>query len=426
MKPFSLEKTFSHVLISISVITFFCYLHFTYLVDLPSYDDYDTTLNFLLENPNFRFSSLINPHNDHIIFFTRAIAVTYFKLFDVLSFKNLVLLQNLFLFGNFILILWITKIESIRFQTILIPITIYLFNLSFWSSSFYFSGGSQHFVSTFFTILTLICLYQTNKIKSYFFLLSMIFATLSVISFGNGIIVIPLTCFLLFDREKRNILAIWVVFSIGLGFLFFHNHNSEKSTISLNLISLVKFYFTFLGSFLYVEPSTLVWKKVNIYGCFGVGVFVFAHWLYLIYCGYAFKKKLLFSLFSMPLLTGILLAIGRCDGTFQAGLTARYMYFSTLIPVALILILVNLTILSKWAINVLIGLAMLSYCLTARMGYTEFMTANQDIVERYNAWLSNKNIGLVFFQPTELRFGKTLEESIKKGIIDPPKSIKIK
>ena len=116
MKPFSLEKTFSHVFISISVVAFFCYLHFTYLVDLPSYDDYDTTLNFLLENPNFTFSSLINPHNDHIIFFTRAIAVTYFKLFHVLSFKNLVLIQNLFLFGNFILILWITKIESIRFQ----------------------------------------------------------------------------------------------------------------------------------------------------------------------------------------------------------------------------------------------------------------------------------------------------------------------
>lgn len=426
MKPFSLEKTFSHVFISISVVAFFCYLHINYLVDLPSYDDYDTTLNFLLEHPTFRFSSLINPHNDHIIFFTRAIAATYFKLFHVLSFKNLVLIQNLFLFGNFILILWITKIESIRFQTILIPITIYLFNLSFWSSSFYFSGGSQHFASTFFTIQTLICLYQTNRIKSYFFLPSLLFAVLSVISFGNGIIVIPLTCFLLFDREKKNILAIWIVFSVVIVFLFLHNHTSEKSTISLNLIAVVKFYFTFLGSFLYVEPSTLFLKKVNIYGCFGVGVFIFAHWLYLIYCGYAFKKKLLFSLFSMPLLTGILLAVGRCDGTFLAGLTARYMYFSTLIPVALILILVNRTILSKWAINVLIGLVMLSYCLTARMGYTEFMTANQDIVERYNAWLSNKNIGLVFFQPTELRFGKTLEESIKKGIIDPPKSIKIK
>lgn len=422
----SLDKTFMQLIVSASIILLFYFLHFVYLVDLPSYDDYDTTLNFLLENPEFTFSSLIHPHNDHLIFFTRAIAVTYFNLFHVLSFKNLVLIQNIFLFGNFILILWITKIESIRFQTILILITIYLFNLSFWSSSFYFSGGSQHFVSTFFTILTLICLHQTNQIKSYFFLLSIIFATLSVISFGNGIIVIPLTYFLLFDKERKNILILWFVFCTGLGFLFLLNHNSEKSIISLNMVALVKFYFTFLGSFLYVEPNTLIWKKVNIYGCFGVGVFVFAQWLYLIYCGYAFKKKLLFSLFSMPIFTGVLLALGRCDGTFQAGLTARYMYFSTLIPVALILILVNRTILSKWAINVLIGLVMLSYCLTARMGYTEFTKANQDIVERYDAWLNNKNIGLVFFQPTELRFGKTLEESIKKGIIDPPKSIKIK
>jgi hypothetical protein len=163
----------------------------------------------------------------------------------------------------------------------------------------------------------------------------------------------------------------------------------------------------------------LVWKKANMYSCFGVGLFIFSYWSYFIYTGYAFKKKLLFSLFSMPILTGILLAVGRCDGTLQAGLTARYMYFSTLIPVSLILILMNQTVLNKITIRVVTGLIILSYCLTTRMGYSEFMKANQDIEGRYNAWLSNKNSGLVFFQPTELRFGKTLEESIKKGIINP-------
>ena len=392
---------------SIAILLVFVYTLFNDSLNLPSFDDYDATLSFI-KNFYFnnlsgaeKFQSLFSRHNEHRILFSRAIAASYFGLFHEINFAHLVIIQNIFLVSFFGVILFLFKDEKQLTPTVFLLITAFLFSFSIWQVSFYYWAGIQHFVVFLFSFSSLILLNKTDKTVSQTFVLAVLFAFLGVFSFGNGFLVLFLGVFLLFAQKKYSVLPAWMIASFLLLFFtfFVQKPGQSEGHGPFNIEWMARLLFTFLGSFLYINPPS--GQYLNIVICMLIGVAIFAYWLWLFFSGYAFRKSLLFSLFSLPVLTGIIISISRFETRAAGGIAPRYMFFTATIPVMLILILMDRKTIKKEALTLLTILVLLLWCVIFYNNSTALRASNQEITANVEKWKTDNGTRLVYYQEPE-------------------------
>jgi len=413
------------LLLSVLIIFIFCLTLVQNAQNIPSFDDYDATLSFIR---NFYFEKrlllqktklLFSFHNEHCIMISRASAAIYFYIFQEINFKPLVLYQNLFLFGFFAVLLAIMRQQKlISFPVVLFTI-FFLFSLSFWQVSFYYWAGIQHYTVFFFSFLSLFLLNKTEKPVSRDFLLAVFSVLLAVCSFGNGLLTLFLGAFLLLVQRKYRTLIAWSIISAAILIVIFLSRNPAQIADGekFNLEWMGRLLFTFLGSYLFVNPSVNMLYTVNIIICFAFGVAVFIFWLWLFFKGYAFKNPLLYVLFSLPILTGIIISISRFSTKAAGGIAPRYMFFTAVIPVMLVLILLDLKILNKKSQQFLVVLGSIIWMTSFYNNINALKSSNKELVTAIHVWQQDKTKPLIN-QGNLWDYSYRLRWAVENNVID--------
>ncbi|TLV00006.1 hypothetical protein [Dyadobacter luticola] len=408
-----------------AIVLIFLYTLFKNAQNTPSFDDYDTTLNFIRRfyfdnNPiNVQKDILLSRHNEHRIVFSKAAAAIYFYIFHEINFRHLILFQNILLIAFFGLLLVLLKQKKLLVPETVLLSAAFLFSLGFWQVTFYYWGGIQHYTVFFCSFLCLFLLNQTTHPASWNFLFSVIAATVGVISFGNGFLALFLGGFLLAVHRRWKLLAAWTIIGIALlTFTFFYQPPAENDAlVGFNVEWMARLLFTFLGSFLYINPGT--GQNMNILVCMLAGLLVFLTWIWLFFKGYAFKNPLLYSLFSLPVLTAIIVAISRFETKAAGGIAPRYMFFTATIPVFLILILMDLKILKTKHLQILGAFAALIWAGSYYYNVRALEKSNTQIAATLRKWEANRSTSLIDGNKSA-EFSEILTWAVDKKVVTLP------
>jgi hypothetical protein len=410
--------------LSILLILVFGYNLIRHSLNIPTFDDYDATLGFI-KNFYFDKASLLQKlkllftfHNDHCIVISRASAVMYYNFFKELNFAHLVIYQNLFLMAFFIVVLAIMRQQNLLSAYTVLFATIFLFNLSLWQVMLNYWGGIQTYTVFLFSFLSLFLLNKSQKPKDISFILAVFCVLLALFSFGNGVLVLFLGSFLLWVQKKYAAWCVWSIVSAGLlGFVLFwriQSHVPASETFRFDWMG--RLLLTFSGSFLFVNPSGDFMRYVNIIFCMVVGAAVLLFWIWLVFKKYPFKNPLLYTLFSLPLLTGILIAVTRFSTKAAGGIAPRYMFFTATIPILLVLILLDLGILNKRSVKYLVVAAMVVWGVSFYYNGIALKTYQTELISVIRKWEKDDKTPLVYYHEPQ-HYSRILHWAIREKVV---------
>jgi hypothetical protein len=419
-----MSKYFS-ISLSLAIILIFGFTLFNNILNAPTFDDYDTTLRFIrrfyFENDTFqeKVLEILSRHNEHRILISKTSAAVYYGLFHHIDFSHLIVFQNLFLAGFFILVLALMKQQKYLVSETLLIVTVFLFSFSFWQVTFYYWGGIQHYTVFFFSFLSLFLLNKASEPFGSHFLASVFASILAVLSFGNGFIVLFLGGFLLFAQKKRLLLLIWSTISLALLLITFLPRPEIGITAhaKFNFDWMARLLFTFLGSFVYINPPT--GHYINLVICMIVGLAVAICWLWLFLKGYAFQNPLLYCLLSFPVLTGIIISISRFETKAAGGMAPRYMFFTTAIPVFLLLILMDLKVIRKNHLKFIAAFGVLLWGISFNNNLAALKNMNKEQVTTIRKWENDHNTPLIYYREAN-RYSDILSWALAHKVVKLP------
>jgi len=412
------------------LIFIFGYNLFQHAINIPTFDDYDATLSFIRK---FYFQSssvsqklklLFSFHNDHCILISRGSAAVYYNLFKEVNFAHLVIFQHLFFLAFFTLLLVIMRQQNLLSSYTVLIVTIFLFNLSLWQVIFNYWGGIQTYTVFFFSFLSLFLLSKSEKPQDKYFILAVVSVLFAVSSFGNGVLALFMGAFLLWARKKYSALVIWSIISAGLlVFILFwrlqaHGPMQEK----FNFDWMMRLLLTFSGSFVFVNPFSASLRYANIILCMiaGAGVLGFCFWLLI--KGYPLKNPLLFSLLSLPVLTGILIAVSRFSTKAAGGIAPRYMFFTATIPILIILILIDLKIVNKRSLKFLTVFSLIIWTASFYNNRMALETYNNELISVLKKWEKDDKTRLIYYHDSPYYSGM-MHWAIKEKVVHIPDEI---
>lgn len=387
-----------------SIVGLFLWVMLFDSLNIPSYDDFDSTFHFMrhhLEGDitwKDRLSHLLQTHNEHRISMSRLTTLIYFKLAGVLDFTKLIYLQNVYLLAIFVLVIAIMLNQRLKISHFFLPVVCFCFSLSFWQVSFYYAGGITSYSVVFYVMLSLYWLHLAPGGRSGYFLGAFISAVVAMLCFGNGLLVIPLGCFLLWAEGKRRMAGYWVLLVLLLVlFEWVAPAGETPQAKGFNLEWMGRVLFTYLGSFLFVNPEVKWIYYGNVLLCMIAGVGVLLFWIKEFFNGYAFRNPLLYCLLSFPVLTGVLIAISRYQFKAAAGIAPRYMIYTTLIPVFLLFMWGEKgKIKAQWVPALQLGILVI-WGLCFVNDRKALQESNRDIVMRYTRWKADNSARLVHY-----------------------------
>ncbi|KAA0990575.1 hypothetical protein [Dyadobacter aurulentus] len=416
-----------YLAIALSIAIFFIFLFtlFQNALNAPSFDDYDTTLNFIrrfyfdTESFTMRKDILLSRHNEHRILFSKSCAAIYYSIFGQLNFRDLVIFQNVFLLAFFGLLFVIMRQKKLLTAETLLIACLFLFSLAFWQVTFYYWGGIQHYTVFFFSFLTLFAINQAERPVSGSFFVALSAAVLAVLSFGNGFLSLFLAAFILLIQRKWLMFGIWAIFAIALlslAFLPIPDVKTEAAT-NFNVEWMARLLLTFLGSYLYINPAT--GQSVNIILCMLMGVTVLGIWFWLFWKGYAAKNPFLYALLSLPILTGIIVSISRFESKAAGGIAPRYMFFTATIPVLLVLIFLDLKILKQAHLKYIASLGLLIWCAGFYNNRIDLKKTNDEVITRIHEWESDHSLPLIYYRDAET-YSEILSWAVTEKVVVLP------
>jgi hypothetical protein len=296
---------------------------------------------------------------------------------------------------------------------------IFLLSLAFWQVTFYYWGGIQHYSVFFFSFLLLYSLERAERIVSSSFFIALFAGLFAVLSFGNGFIALLLGCFLLFAKKKKSLLAAWSVITVLLTLfaLFPRPASVDHIQNAFNFEWMGRLLFTYLGSFLFINPATGL--HFNIILCMITGLLVFGTWLWLLWNGYAFRRPLLYCLLSLPILTGIIIAVSRFESKAAGGIAPRYMFFTATIPVLLVLILLDMQILKKQHLRWLTGIGLVLWSAVFYNDRQALISQNEEVVTTLRRWERDPETPLIYYRDSR-EYGEILTWAVANGVVKIP------
>jgi hypothetical protein len=189
-------------------------------VNLPIKDDYDAILNFILDFRSASFSQkialLFSQHNEHRIFHSRLIYVTYYMLFGEINFRHLILIGDLQLVIMFAISVYFIRKATRKYWNILALIWgLAIFDLNTYENGDVAMTAIQNYGIVMLFFVTLL-FYSQDKKK--YLIPAALFHVICIFSSGNGIVAsifIVLYTLLGTDKLKKIMSAsIAVVFSL--------------------------------------------------------------------------------------------------------------------------------------------------------------------------------------------------------------------
>ncbi|GAB2772631.1 hypothetical protein GCM10027275_14440 [Rhabdobacter roseus] len=227
-----------------------------YAVNVPKWDDHalKAFLVEYLQAPNWqaKWAALFRQHNEHRIVLTRLLAWWDYALMGSLNFRHLMLAGNLLLVGV-IGLWWVLLHRNQKPFYTLLPVPFLWLTLAHWENMYWGMSAVQNFGVVSLLVWTL---YLVVSRRLVFFLLALPLAGLTLLTSGNGLLVLPIGALLLLLSKEGKRLVAWLVTSGLYAYLYFSTYQKpaynpeSKATFG----ALLKGYMAFLGSFAEAFP----------------------------------------------------------------------------------------------------------------------------------------------------------------------------
>lgn len=243
-----------------------------YAINIPKWDDH-ALKNFIAEyaqadNWKQKILALFRQHNEHRIALTRLFAWIDYAIFGHLNYRHLMTAGNILLLAA--IPLWYDLLKKNKKPLFaLVPIPFLWMTLAFWENMYWGMSAVQNFGVVTLVLWTL---YLVINPKVLPFSVAILLSVVTVLTSGNGLMVLPLGAVLLFLGGNRKRFALWTIISIAEIFCYFYwykqpDYNPESKA---SLLQLVKGYMAFLGSFAECIP---VLNHIKV--CIFLGVILF-------------------------------------------------------------------------------------------------------------------------------------------------------
>lgn len=267
----AISLLFISLIILLPVVIYFTVWDY-YAINIPKWDDHALKA-FIVEYHNAanwkeKILALFKQHNEHRISLTRLIAWIDFSAFGTLNYRHLMLAGNILLLGS--VPLWYIILKNNKKPlSALLPIPFIWLTLAFWENMYWGMASIQNFGVVTLTLWTL---YLCLNSRPLVFGLSLILAWITVLTSGNGLLVLPIGALLLFLLQNRKRVALWIINSGAAIFCYFYWYSKSVSNpdSKASILQLAKGYMGFLGSFAESIPV-----KDSFRMCFLLGILLF-------------------------------------------------------------------------------------------------------------------------------------------------------
>ncbi|MEZ0611605.1 hypothetical protein ACAW74_24045 [Fibrella sp. WM1] len=320
-----------------------------YAINVPVADDYQATLQFLLDyeaNPTRRFDLLLSQHNEHRIVVSRLLALLNYSLLGEANFRQLLLWQSLFLAGLLWAILRFIRLCGVRLSPQqLLPLVLLLFSLNTWETYLFVSGGSQSYPALLGMTLTLISLHQVQRRNGWgqvrWLGIGTACAVIATFSFGCGALAWAGGLLLLLLYQRWYVCLVWLVSAALVMIAYLHGYQpTHLSQQPLNLLRdhgsvFVRFALSFPGASFQVPWTNPTLWQLNLMACYAIGLVSWLYFGYLTLSGYARRYPLLYTFIALFFAVDLLIAFSRCRIGVNTAFNSRYQLLSAMITIGL-------------------------------------------------------------------------------------------
>jgi hypothetical protein len=312
-----------------------------YAINIPKWDDH-ALKEFIVQYSNAsgwqeKILALFKQHNEHRISTTRLIAWWDYSLFGSLNYRHLMTAGNLLLLG--IIPLWYELLKKNKKPLFaLLPVPFLWLTLAYWENMYWGMAAIQNFGVVTLTLWTL---YLCINFKTLPYIVSLVLAGITILTSGNGLLVLPLGALLLFLSGNRKRFALWTILSAVYIFIYFNWYTKPESNpdSKASIFQLIKGYMAFLGSFAESFPVADHFKVCFFLGIilFLVAVSIVSTTLFRILRNkYGNKVERLTDLFCLGtilfiLATALIVVYGRAGFGLEGLVTSRYKIYSVLL-----------------------------------------------------------------------------------------------
>lgn len=316
------------ILMSTAIISVFVYFMFRLCINLPYGDDFpaifDTIKRFTSISgiPDF-IKLAFERYAEHEIIPCKIVSISLFALTGSINLYvlNLIGLVNLFA-------ITIILFKSFKCNTskvfIFLPVLMLIYNLSYSESLNWAMASLSNFPAVAFAFISIFFL--NRKPEKYFnFIVALIFSSLSMYTFGNGIVSFLVGVFTIALKKDWPRLAIWLTVFIALTILYFSMPNyfatpREGLTLSIKtLINMTQFFFVFIGS--------VAGHKIP---AFLLGFSIFSFFSFQILKKEYVHNYNIFGFFIFLIICAALTVLSRSIYGVEYALNSRYQFYSVI------------------------------------------------------------------------------------------------
>lgn len=208
------------LILLLPVVIFFTVWDY-YAINIPKWDDH-ALKTFIVEYAQAgdwqgKIQALFKQHNEHRIALTRLFAWIDYAVFGHLNYRHLMTAGNLLLLA--VIPLWYDLLKKNKKPLFaLVPIPFLWMTLAFWENMYWGMSAVQNFG---IVTLTLWTLYLCINPKTVPFCIALLLTVITVLTSGNGLMVLPLGALLIFLTGNRKRFALWIIVGLAEIFCYF-------------------------------------------------------------------------------------------------------------------------------------------------------------------------------------------------------------
>lgn len=337
------KKAFTIILsliLLLPVVIFFTVWDY-YAINIPKWDDH-AIKTFIVEYAQAgdwqgKIRALFKQHNEHRIALTRFFAWADYALFGHLNYRHLMTAGNVLLLAA--IPLWYELLKKNKKPLFaLVPIPFLWMTLAFWENMYWGMAAVQNLGVVTLVLWTLYLVIQPAAVP---FAIAVLLSIVTVLTSGNGLMVLPLGALLLFLAGNRKRFALWLVVSAAQVFCYFYWYTKPESNpeSKAGIVQLAKGYMAFLGSFAESIPVLDHFKVCLFIGTmlFLVAVSIASTTLFRIVRNkYAVKFERTTDLFCLGAVlfilgTALIVVYSRAGFGLEGLITSRYKIYSVLL-----------------------------------------------------------------------------------------------
>ena len=379
----------------------------------PIADDFDIFLHALsqmkaVSSLNSKLLIVFEPHNEHLLVLSQDFNLVSYKLLGSVNFTVLIMLGILALPLTLAILCRLAHLSGRYRYLSLIPISIFVFMPIYGDAMLWATAAIQNLWVFPFALLAL---YYGTRGKG--FLLSLVFASLALLTQANGLLILPVLTFLSFI-QRRLLCSLLYAMLTFLGLAWFKLNIKSHIGPTSSLQEFIDYTLSFLG-------SAFAFNHHSLALIIGSAIVISTGYVFLSGRYRDEHSIALFGFLLFIILTAVSNAYSRSSMGYDFAFTQpRYRVVSLLSIVACYLIFLrhNPKLLDNFAMPSYITVGALA--LWTIVVYTELPGLDERLYQAEESILRWQQSGSGLAYPAEQRANTIMQQAIKDELYHPP------